>query len=68
MRNCNHALVRKKADRFPKLSKSDSNTEKTNSVMSDKTIIEIVFRKISLFVSISQINYLPQLNNGSSRH
>ena len=32
--------------------------EKTN--LGDQTIIELSHRKISLFVSVSQINYLPQ--------
>ena len=38
----------------------------------DKTIIELGYRKISWFVSVSQINYLPQpsasANNWSARH
>ena len=34
----------------------------------DKTIIELGYRKISWFVSVSQINYLPQPNNWSARH
>ena len=38
----------------------------------DKTIIELGYRKISWFVSVSQINYLPQptasANNSSARH
>ena len=38
----------------------------------DKTIIELRYHKISWFVSVSQINYLPQpsalANNSSARH
>ena len=38
----------------------------------DKTVIELGYRKISWFVSVSQINYLPQpsasANNWSARH
>ena len=38
----------------------------------DKTIIELCYRKISWFVSVSQINYLPRpsasANNWSARH
>ena len=38
----------------------------------DKTIIELGYRKISWFVSVSQINYLPQpsasANNWSTHH
>ena len=38
----------------------------------DKTIIELGYRKISWFASVSQINYLPQpsasANNWSARH
>ena len=38
----------------------------------DKTVIELCYRKISWFVSVAQINYLPQpsasANNWSARH
>ena len=40
--------------------------------LNDKTIIELGYHKISWFVSVSQINYLPQpsasANNWSTRH
>ena len=47
--------------------------KKANSVMNDKAIIiEVGYRKISCFISVSQINYLPQpsasANNWSARH
>ena len=58
MRNWNHALERKMADRFPELAgieviKRWKQTWRSN----DKTIIELGHRKISRFVSTSQINY-----------
>jgi len=49
MRNCNHALVWKMADRLPGWSESDSNIE-TNFV------IELGHRQISRLVNGSQIN------------
>ena len=34
----------------------------------DKTIIELGYRKITWFVTVSQINYLPKPNNWSAHH
>ena len=46
--------------------------EKQTWWSTDKTVIELGYRKISWFVSLSQINYLPQpsasTNNWSARH
>ena len=53
--------------RFPKIF-----LKKQTRWSNDKTIIELGYCKISLFVSVSQINYLPQpsasANNWSARH
>ena len=53
--------------RFPKIF-----IKKQTWWSNDKTIIELGYRKISWFVSVSQINYLPQpsasANNWSARH
>ena len=53
--------------RFPKIF-----LKKLTWSSNDKAIIELGYRKISRFVSVSQINYLPQpsasANNWSSRH
>ena len=51
-------------ERFPELAESDLKTEKKKTRWSyDKTIIELGYRKISWFVSVSQINYLPQFDD-----
>ena len=53
--------------RFPKIF-----LKKQTRWSNDKTIIELGCRKISWFVSVSQINYLPkpkaEANNWSARH
>ena len=53
--------------RFPKIF-----LKKQTRWSNDKTIIELGYRKISWFVSVSQINYLPQpsasANNWSTHH
>ena len=38
----------------------ENNCEKQTQGWNDKTIIELGYRKISWFVSVSQINYLPR--------
>ena len=57
------------ADRFASRGYS---LKKQTRWSNDKTIIELGYRKISWFVSVSQINYLPQpsasANNWSARH
>ena len=50
--SCDHSCV-KMADHF-------ANNQKKTRSSNDKTIIELGYRKISLFVSGEQINYLPQ--------
>ena len=47
------------ADCFPKLTESDLN-KKTNLGSNHKRVIKLGYRKISLFLSVSQVNYLPQ--------
>ena len=53
--------------RFPKIF-----VKKQTWWSNDKTIIELGYRKMSWFASVSHINYLPQpsalANNGSARH
>ena len=50
-------------ERFSELAESDLKTEKKTRWSYDKTIIELGYRKISWFVSVSQINYLPQFDD-----
>ena len=56
MRNCNHALVWKMADRFPELLESDLNMEKKLGDGMIKQLLNSViekYRKISWFVNVS---------------
>ena len=66
--SCDCSCV-KKADGFASRGYS---TKKQTRWSNEKTIIEFGYRKISWFVSVSQINYLPQpsgsANNWSARH
>ena len=62
-----YCMNKGKSLRFPKIF-----IKKQTWWSNDKTIIELGYRKISWFVSVSQINYLPQpsasANNWSARH
>ena len=66
--SCDRSWV-KMADRFGSRGYS---LKKQTRWSNDKTIIELGYRKISWFVSVSQINYLPQpsasANTWSVRH
>ena len=66
--SCDRSCV-KMADRFASRGYS---LKKQTRWSNDKTIIELGYRKISWFVSVSQINYLPQpsasANNWSTHH
>ena len=62
--SCDRSCV-KMADRFASRGYS---LKKQTRWSNDKTIIELGYRKITWFVSVSQINYLPKPNNWSAHH
>ena len=62
--SCDRSCV-KMADRFASRGYS---LKKQTRWSNDKTIIELGYRKISWFVSVSQINYLPQPSAWSTHH
>ena len=71
MCNWNHVLVKKW--QIASLSGQEvTKIWKQTWWSNDKTIIELSYRKIIRFISVSQINYLPQpwalANNWSARH
>ena len=48
------------SDRLADLSESDIRQKKQTRWPNDKTVIELGYRKISWYVSVSQIDYLAQ--------
>ena len=54
---------------FPKQAESDMTylVDQKNGDQNDKTVIELGYRKISWFVSVSQINYLPKAKASANK-